>query len=226
MRSYKILLILFVGVLCLYAPQTLALKQIVYPDATTLQPMPDESLPNISGNIDWPNNVINPEVPAADNQSGTNNDQISASGTNISNPATSVVNNTQNNGAPSANSRTDSPVNPTAPAAPGTTVSPNASKNNAGGTKNTQSQTDQNFNPANPFSYFDSNPTSVQENAQKQNIATENSDTTVNSAVDQNTTSEQKAALWSFYVQIIVLSLVALLVIIFIIWRLTKSSNK
>jgi|WetSurMetagenome_2_1015567.scaffolds.fasta_scaffold223696_1 lipopolysaccharide export LptBFGC system permease protein LptF len=217
MKSLKILSIIFAGTLCFYAPQALAFKQVVYQDLAVLRPIPDDSLPNVSGNIDWPNTSQNQNEVDADNTptDSSLSATTSESDASISNPTASVVNNTSDN----KTSSTSSPENPST----GNTSSPKTSGSD------TQKQMGQNFDPSNPFSYFDSQQNSAQENVQKQNAQTKNAETvgiTDTSGSNQDSPAAQKAASWSFYVQIIVLGLVALLVIIFIIWKLVKKTDK
>jgi len=82
-----------------YAPKTLAIKENIFPESNSVQPLPSSS-PNISGNIDWPNGPPDQNTTIDNNpfgDPGSIDNNPSDSDTSNSNPST--VDNTNNNNA-------------------------------------------------------------------------------------------------------------------------------
>jgi hypothetical protein len=213
MKKFKIIFILFFSIFCLCGTKVLAIK---FPDSTTLQPIPDEGVPNISGNIDWPNTnqnpspdtegEINPDTDATiitiDDQNPSNslpssdpNSTNINSSTNISDPV--VSNNTQNNGK----------------------STPNSSSKNASNALGQIGQ--QNSDLSNTPTYnFDT--ISPQGDVQTQKMQAKDDN---NANLDQNKTPSQKNTTGSTYVQILVWGSTILFAVAFVLWKLKKTPN-
>jgi hypothetical protein len=54
MKNLKIISIIILTAICLYAPKILAIGRNPFPETSAVQPIPDQGAPNIAGNIDWP----------------------------------------------------------------------------------------------------------------------------------------------------------------------------
>ena len=232
MKYSKILFIFLLGAFCLYSPTVLADRKMPFPDDTAIQPMPTSTLPNISGNIDWPNvagsaseqssqnnNPANPNVTNTDN--GTNTNGTSVNGTNFF-----INGDTSNTGAPGSattpadTSRMNFPSGTSGDGAQSGNV-----KNNSGTSANSGG-----FPPAYNFDAFPSQGnTQVQNTSGKNDAATNEaiSETSDSSASNQTQkpTQTQTGISKSSYVWALTFGSIILLIVAFILWKLKKSPD-
>lgn len=222
MKKNKIILILFLGVICSYAPKILATKEATFPDINAVQPMSDESTPNISGNIDWPNSSQNQNTstdsttPITD-QGVTNNNSNTSSTSNTN--ANIDSNQTGVNNLNTSNSITNNGVKNNS-ASSGKTSAGNHSSSNYSGNDSSAVPNQRSSGPSNPPSPFNFNTYPTQTNEQAQNAPAPNDDVTNNPVLNQNDT--QKPISETNYAWILTFGSMILFVVAFIMWRLKK----
>lgn len=217
MRNFKIILILFLGALCFYAAEISALEISAFPNSTSLQPMPDESVPNISGNIDWPNS--------------SRRDQNTDEGENVDNPPSDT--NTSDDGSDSTDSDSSADTSdPTLPNIDGANTdidsNPTSGDNNktSNHTGNYSTDNQQNFGPSNPSSGFNFDAFPSQVNKQTSNDSIQNDETLNNpSSTNQNNPQQQSFISKSSYIWAIFFGSLILLAAAFILWKLKRNPD-
>lgn len=219
MKNSKIIFIIFLSVLCFYGSKVSAIK---FPDSKTLQPLPNESAPNISGNIDWPNSPQDQTTDNADpllNQNVTSNNS-NPSGSSFYNDSgsTNVVEYSNSSQTIGNNTNVSN------------TTGSSGTKSGTASPSNSSGNNQQNFNPSYPSSYnFPAAPSQpgTQNTSNTSNTSAENDESPNNSVVDQNNTQQQtqKGISESTYAWSLAFGSMILLLAAFVLWRLKKIPN-
>jgi cobalamin biosynthesis Mg chelatase CobN len=231
MKKTKIIILLFLGASCLCGSKVLATKGTSFPDSNDIQPMGGGGIPNISGNIDWPNSLQNQDT-STDTDMTTNPfiDQTSPTdnSTNPNNLNTTNASSDSNQTNGSNVSNPNSTINKNTPSA--ASDSSNSTGNNKTLNNSTSSANPTNLSNSSNYSSYNFGATPSQgneqmQNASAQNTSVQNDENSNDSAINQNAT-QQPAISSSAFVWALIFGSIILLIATFVAWRLKRIPNE